>query len=68
MGWHTRFLKPDDIGHIRHIYAALELKSWLTLTGMQFIFAATDQSRFLFIRVYILAAKEDSFEKIYMVL
>lgn len=68
MVWHTWFLKPDDIGHIRHIYAALELKSWLTLPGMRFIFAATDQSRLLFIRVYILAAKEDSLEKIYVIL
>jgi hypothetical protein len=61
-------LKPDDIGDVRHVDAAFEHQPGLALAGIRLILATTDQSRFLLVRVYVLAAKQDSFKEIDVVL
>lgn len=41
---HTWFLKPDNVGHIRHVDAAFQDKSRFAFGGIWFVFAAANQS------------------------
>lgn len=66
--YHTRFLQTNNISHVCHINAAFELKTWLSPNRGGGLVFAHHQFGLLFVRVDILAAEKDAFEKVDMVL